>query len=54
MMDDIGYARENVDKVSRYEQAGYMPGKNYILTMETSKSPISTRIVRANIEQYLT
>ena len=54
MMDDIGYARENVDKVSRYEQAGYMPGKNYILTMETSKSPISTRVVRANIEQYLT
>lgn len=53
MMDDISYARDNIDKLYTYESAGYMPGDNYIVTFETSRKPINIKVIKRVIEHYL-
>ena len=53
MMDDPEYANKNIKKISRYEQNGYLAGKNMILTFETSLTPINSNIIKAMIENYL-
>lgn len=53
MMDDISYARDNIDKLYTYESAGYMPGDNFIVTFETSRHPINVKILKRIIDYYL-
>lgn len=52
MMDDRGYAQDNVDKINRYIANGYFPGINLIYSMETSKNTIDIRIIEDIIKQY--
>jgi len=53
MMDDADYRRYALDRINKYEHAGYFPGIDLILTHETSSAPISTRLIRKIIETYL-
>lgn len=45
MMDDPEYAQNAVGKINAYAKSGYIQGKNFVYTMETSQNPISSRIV---------
>ncbi len=53
MMDNISYANRNIDKIQKYAQNGYLPGKNMIMTFETSLHPVSTIMIRKMIENCL-
>ncbi|MBQ0050785.1 MAG: hypothetical protein KBT11_01830 [Treponema sp.] len=51
MMDSPEYAAAAVKKVNHYLLSGYIPGRNMILSMEGSGSPLSTKIVSKIIEE---
>lgn len=53
MMDNVGYANDNVIKINQYLMNGYIPGENVIFTFETAGSPLSSTIAKRMIEQYL-
>ena len=53
LMDNPAYANKNVAKLALYHQNGFHVGKNLITSFETSQNPISSRLVRSMIEQYL-
>ena len=53
MMDNVAYANKNIAKIEAYEQNGYFPGKNMIMTFESSQHAISSNIIKAMIEEYL-
>lgn len=53
MMDNAGYAIKNTEKLSFYQQNGYFSGKNMIATFETSQNPLSSKIIKGVIEEYL-
>ena len=52
-MDDPDYADKAVKKLAHYNQAGLVSGVNLILTFETSRTPISTFIIKDTIERFL-
>ncbi len=54
MMDDRGYSTHSVQKVKEYERAGIFPGKNLILTEETSTVPLASYEITNIIRIYLT
>lgn len=53
MMDDRGYAINNVEKINRYIANGYIPGENLIYTMETNRNQLDIRMVEILIKKYL-
>jgi len=53
MMSDSEYADYAVNKIEKYVFAGYYPGKNFILSFETSSRPLSSRIIAHYINRYL-
>ena len=53
MMDDTEYRMHALNRINRYENAGFFPGIDLILTHETSASPIRTNIIEKCIEKYL-
>ncbi|SFG35542.1 hypothetical protein SAMN04487761_11433 [Lachnospiraceae bacterium C7] len=53
MMDNADYANKNVVKLHCYQQNGYYPGVNMIVSFETSAQPISSKNLKKIIEQYL-
>ena len=53
MMDDMDYRTHALSKIDYYIQDGYLPGKKLILTHETSKTPIRSKILEKVIETYL-
>ncbi len=53
MMDNIAYANKNIAKIQAYEQDGFFPGKNLMMTFETSQYSISSIIIKKMIEEYL-
>ena len=53
MMDNEAYASKNIIKLNTYNQNGYYIGKNMIASFETSQNPLSSRFVKAMIEEYL-
>ncbi len=53
MMDDPDYAERAVSKLADYENAGFLPGRNMILTFETSQEPFSPEKAEAAISGYL-
>lgn len=53
MMDNISYANKNVNKINIYQQNGFFPGKNMILSFETSTNSLSSKTVNSLIENYL-
>lgn len=53
MMSDYDYSNKNVKKIDKYEMNGYFPGDNLIVTMETDKCFLNTRLVDQIIDKYL-
>ena len=52
-MDDPGYANKNVKKIMDYEQTGFSQGRNFIMTFETSKVALSSKLIDEIIKLYL-
>ena len=53
MMDSPTYCIDNVRKLRDYANAGYLQGKNFIVTFETSKTPLDTKYIDLLIKEYL-
>ena len=53
MMDDPEYASRTAEKLQLYAENGFFPGKNLIITMETSKKQLSSKILKVIIQTYL-
>ena len=53
MMDDPEYAAGAIEKLQLYMANGFLPGKNLIITMETSAKPFSSKILKDVIQTYL-
>ena len=53
MMDDPRYAAQAAEKIQLYQENGFFPGKNLIITMETSVSPLSSKALKTLIKEYL-
>lgn len=53
MMDNSEYSEHAVQKLRLYEQNGIIPGKNLIITMETSTIPINTKQIELLAKSYL-
>jgi len=53
MMDDPTYAENAIQKIVTYEQNGFFPGKNLILTYECKNNPINHKLIQVSIQEYL-
>ena len=53
MMDDPEYAARATEKLELYAENGFFPGKNLIITMETSAKPLSSKLLKSLIKTYL-
>ena len=53
MMDDLDYATRAAEKIQLYQENGFFPGTNLIITIETSKKPLSSKVLKSIIKQYL-
>lgn len=53
MMDDDSYVEKALQKIASYEQNGFFPGENLILTYETRQNPINQKLVLLMIQHYL-
>ena len=53
MMDDPDYAARATEKLELYAENGFFPGKNLIITMETSAKPLSSKLLKSVIQIYL-
>ena len=53
MMADPEYAEAALSKIDIYEKNGCFPGSKLILTHETEKHPLQTRMISAIIQEYL-
>ena len=53
MMDNIGYLDNALERINLYEQNGYYPGEQLLITHETSIRPIRTRKIEELAKRYL-
>lgn len=53
MMDNQQYAEKAAEKLRKYQKAGWIPGKNFIFTMETSRNPLKSEEITGAINEYL-
>ena len=53
MLDQEKYYRNNIEKISLYENNGYLIGKNLLLFHETSYNALNTGLVAKYIEHFL-
>lgn len=53
LMDNFEYAEEALRRIDMYEKNDIFPGDKLILTHETAKSPINSKIIEKIIVQYL-
>ena len=53
MMDDEAYVNKNIRKIEKYTLAKGFDESRLILTFETSKQPLNTRIIEEKIRRYL-
>ena len=52
LMDDSDYSQNALSKISRYAENGWILGKNFIYTMETTNAPLSSRFVEKLIKAH--
>ena len=52
-MDDPIYARNAVRKIAAYEENDIFPGERLILTFETEKTMLNTRLIEKLVLKYL-
>ena len=53
LMDNPAYAEQAVVKLGLYAHNGFYLGKNLIITTETSKQPISTKLIEKIAKEFL-
>lgn len=53
MMDDPIYAENAIQKIATYEQNGFFPGINLLLTYETKNNPINQKSIPLLIQAFL-
>ena len=53
MMDNVEYSEDALKKISAYEKNDIFPGERLILTHETLKQPISSKMISQMIFRYL-
>lgn len=53
MMGDAGYVNNNIRKIEKYALAKDFDESRLILTFETDKHPLNTKIIEAKIRRYL-
>lgn len=53
MMDDPIYVENALQKITTYEQNGFFPGENLILTFESKQIPPNNKILLLLIDKYL-
>ena len=53
LMDDPDYAARATEKLELYAENGFFPGKNLIITMETSAKPLSSKLLKSVIQTFL-
>jgi len=52
-MDDEGYQDYTMNRIISFEKNGILPGDRLILTHETLKNPLSSKIIEKTIQYYL-
>ncbi len=53
LMNDSAYASQTAEKIMLYQANGYFPGKNLIISMETTEHPLSSKDIKRMIDTYL-
>lgn len=53
MIDDLAYAISTTRKISIFQNEGFFPGKNLIISFETADYPITSHSIQKLIETYL-
>ena len=53
LIDDVEYLKNAIEKMTMYLKNGIIPGKNLIITYETSRHPLSVRSIETFINEYL-
>lgn len=53
LMDDADYATNAAGKLRLYAENGIFPGRNLIITMETQKEPLNTKLLEKIIREFL-
>lgn len=53
MMSNSEYADYAVNKMEKYTLAGYYPGENLILSVESASRPLNSRVIENYIRKYL-
>ena len=53
MMDNSDYAEQAVGKLSLYAHNGIFPGRNLIISTETSTQPLSTKLIEKIAGEFL-
>ena len=53
MMNNPEYASRASEKLALYAENGFFPGKNLIITMETTKNQLSSKTLKEIIKTYL-
>ena len=51
LMDEATYRNNAISKLAKYSESGFVPGKNFIYTMETSTTPLNSRFVKKVIQE---
>ena len=51
MVDNAEYAQNMVRKINTYIMHGYIPGENFLFTMESSEQALDTRILKKILEE---
>ena len=52
-MDDPIYTTSMTQRITDYSKTGIIPGKNLILTFETAKNPLETKVIERLLEGFL-
>lgn len=53
LLDDYDYRERNLNKLTWYELNGFFPGDKLILSYETARHPLSTKLINMIINRYL-
>ena len=53
IMDDPIYAENAIQKIATYEQNGFFPGINLLLTYETKNNPLNQKSIHLLIQEFL-
>lgn len=53
MLDDFGYLNDALERIAIYEKNGIWPGRDLIITIESRKNPLNTRIINEKIRELI-